>query len=198
MPTHAERRAAAAAGDSDDPAVVGAGWVVVDAIVVLGWSDVLLLEPHPVRASAANTAVTLTDMAFTDMMCGLLPTANVVCPIMIRARVFRGGFGTVPGSRHPDVLEFGSVWRSACSPGSTGVTGTVEEMVAYAPDSTGGFTWMLSGAKALLEFGIELGAVRDAFRNAPAGLVIRGVDHRPSGWSESSGQYAESTLSIEP
>ncbi|WP_433594290.1 hypothetical protein [Nocardia sp. CA-145437] len=42
------------------------------------------------------------------------------------------------------------------------MTGTVEEMVAYAADSTGGFTWMLSGAKALLEFGIELGAVRDA------------------------------------
>lgn len=44
----------------------------------------------------------------------------------------------------------------------TGVMGTAEEMVAYAADSTGGFTWMLSGAKALLEFGIELGTVRDA------------------------------------
>ncbi|MFF0634241.1 hypothetical protein ACFYTS_17230 [Nocardia sp. NPDC004151] len=66
MPTHAERRAAAAAGDSDDPGVVDTGWVVVDTIVVLGWSDALLLEPHPVRASAASTAVTLADMAFTD------------------------------------------------------------------------------------------------------------------------------------
>ena len=35
----------------------------------------------------------------------------------------------------------------------TGMTGTLEEMIAYATNSTGGFTWMLSAAKALLEQG---------------------------------------------
>ncbi|WP_163506267.1 SRPBCC family protein [Fodinicola acaciae] len=44
----------------------------------------------------------------------------------------------------------------------TGMTGTLEEMVAYAADSTGGFTWMLSAAKALLEQDVQLNTVRDA------------------------------------
>ena len=43
------------------------------------------------------------------------------------------------------------------------VTGTPEEAIAYVGDSTGGYALALCGAKALLEHGIELGAVRDRF-----------------------------------
>lgn len=44
----------------------------------------------------------------------------------------------------------------------TGMTGTVEELVGYASDSTGGFAWMLSASKALLEQDVKLGTVRDS------------------------------------
>ena len=47
-----------------------------------------------------------------------------------------------------------------------GFTGTADEALAYVADSTGGFTTALCGAKALLEHGIELGAVRDKFPDA--------------------------------
>jgi uncharacterized protein YndB with AHSA1/START domain len=45
----------------------------------------------------------------------------------------------------------------------SGFTGTADEAIAYVADSTGGYTTMLCAAKALLEHGIELGAVRDKF-----------------------------------
>jgi uncharacterized protein YndB with AHSA1/START domain len=45
----------------------------------------------------------------------------------------------------------------------SGFTGTPEEAIAYVADSTGGYTTALCAAKALLEHGIELGAVRDKF-----------------------------------
>jgi uncharacterized protein YndB with AHSA1/START domain len=48
----------------------------------------------------------------------------------------------------------------------TGFTGTPDEAIAYVADSTGGYTTTLCGAKALLEHGIELGAVRDKFPDA--------------------------------
>ena len=48
----------------------------------------------------------------------------------------------------------------------TGFSGTADEALAYAGGSTGGYTIMLCGAKALLEQGIELGAVRDQFPDA--------------------------------
>ena len=48
----------------------------------------------------------------------------------------------------------------------SGFTGTADEAIAYVADSTGGFTVVLCGAKALLEHGIELGAVRDKFPDA--------------------------------
>ncbi|TCP56343.1 uncharacterized protein YndB with AHSA1/START domain [Tamaricihabitans halophyticus] len=48
----------------------------------------------------------------------------------------------------------------------SGFTGTAEEAIAYAIDSTGGYTTALCGAKALLEHGLELGAVRDKFPDA--------------------------------
>jgi uncharacterized protein YndB with AHSA1/START domain len=45
----------------------------------------------------------------------------------------------------------------------SGFAGTADEALAYVADSTGGYTTMLCSAKALLEHGIELGAVRDKF-----------------------------------
>jgi uncharacterized protein YndB with AHSA1/START domain len=48
----------------------------------------------------------------------------------------------------------------------SGFTGTADEAITYVGDSTGGFTTVLCGAKAVLEHGIELGAVRDKFPHA--------------------------------
>jgi uncharacterized protein YndB with AHSA1/START domain len=45
----------------------------------------------------------------------------------------------------------------------SGFSGTADEALAHVADSTGGYTTMLCSAKALLEHGIELGAVRDKF-----------------------------------
>jgi uncharacterized protein YndB with AHSA1/START domain len=46
--------------------------------------------------------------------------------------------------------------------------GDGDKVVNDALDSKGGFTWVLAGLKALLEHGIELNAIVDAF---PKGLV---------------------------
>jgi uncharacterized protein YndB with AHSA1/START domain len=48
----------------------------------------------------------------------------------------------------------------------SGFTGTADEAIAYVSGSTGGYTTALCAAKALLEHGIELGAVRDKFPDA--------------------------------
>jgi uncharacterized protein YndB with AHSA1/START domain len=48
----------------------------------------------------------------------------------------------------------------------SGFTGTADEAIAYVADSTGGYTTALCAAKALIEHGIELGAVRDKFPDA--------------------------------
>jgi len=48
----------------------------------------------------------------------------------------------------------------------SGFTGTPDEAMTYVAGSTGGYTTALCGAKALLEHGIELGAVRDKFPDA--------------------------------
>jgi uncharacterized protein YndB with AHSA1/START domain len=45
----------------------------------------------------------------------------------------------------------------------SGFVGTADEAIAYVAGSTGGWTTALCAAKALLEHGIELGAVRDKF-----------------------------------
>ncbi|MEW4487053.1 SRPBCC family protein [Thalassoglobus sp. JC818] len=44
-----------------------------------------------------------------------------------------------------------------------GFTGTCEEVLPQAVDSKGGYTMVLAGMKAWLEFGIELNLVRDQF-----------------------------------
>jgi uncharacterized protein YndB with AHSA1/START domain len=44
-----------------------------------------------------------------------------------------------------------------------GFSGTGDDVVEYVAGSTGGYTTALCAAKALLEHGIELGAVRDKF-----------------------------------
>jgi len=51
----------------------------------------------------------------------------------------------------------------------TGLTGTADEMVAYAADATGGYSFVLAAVKALLEHHIELAVVGD---HLPAGLTI--------------------------
>lgn len=45
----------------------------------------------------------------------------------------------------------------------SGFTGTTDEALDYVAGSTGGYTTVLCAAKALLEHGVELGAVRDKF-----------------------------------
>ena len=54
---------------------------------------------------------------------------------------------------------------------NSGFQGDGDKVVAAALDSTGGFTWVLAGLKALLEHGIELNAILDAF---PKDLVKHG------------------------
>ena len=51
---------------------------------------------------------------------------------------------------------------------NSGFKGDGDKVVRDSLDSTGGFTWVLAGLKALLEHGIELNAIADAF---PKGLV---------------------------
>jgi hypothetical protein len=50
---------------------------------------------------------------------------------------------------------------------NSGFQGDGDKVVRDALDSTGGFTWVLAGLKALLEHGVELKAIVDAF---PQGL----------------------------
>ena len=50
---------------------------------------------------------------------------------------------------------------------NSGFQGDGDKVVRDALDSTGGFTWVLAGLKALLERNIELNAIADAF---PKGL----------------------------
>ena len=61
----------------------------------------------------------------------------------------------------PDNTTFVSVTNS-------GFTGTGDEMVKKALDSTEGFTFVLAGVKALLEHNVELNLVRDRFPAAVA------------------------------
>jgi uncharacterized protein YndB with AHSA1/START domain len=50
---------------------------------------------------------------------------------------------------------------------NSGFSGDADDVVQEALDSLGGFTWVLAGAKAYLEHGIELNLVLDRF---PPGL----------------------------
>ena len=50
---------------------------------------------------------------------------------------------------------------------NSGFQGDGDKVVKNALDSTGGFTWVLAGLKALLEHNLELNAIVDAF---PKGL----------------------------
>ena len=50
---------------------------------------------------------------------------------------------------------------------NAGFQGTDDEVVEQALDAKGGFTWLLAGAKAFLEFGVKLNLTEDAH---PKGL----------------------------
>jgi uncharacterized protein YndB with AHSA1/START domain len=49
----------------------------------------------------------------------------------------------------------------------SGWTGTGDELVKYAIESTQGFTWTLAGLKALLEHNVQLNLVADRFPRGP-------------------------------
>lgn len=66
----------------------------------------------------------------------------------------------------PDNTTFVSITNS-------GFSGTNEEVVKKALDSTEGFTFLLAGLKAWLEHKIELNLVRDRF---PAGVATDSTD----------------------
>ncbi len=58
---------------------------------------------------------------------------------------------------------------------NSGFAGSLEEIADQAVDSTGGFSFLLAGAKALLEHGIELNLVADhAPPETPAGTDSSG------------------------
>jgi uncharacterized protein YndB with AHSA1/START domain len=79
--------------------------------------------------------------------------------------------GYIP--EHPTTVDF----RFIPVPGDatyvqvtkTGFTGTGDVLVRFAADSTGGFTFLISSLKALLEQDVVLGLVADAH---PAGLDL--------------------------
>lgn len=72
-----------------------------------------------------------------------------------------------PGQRGQTTVE----WIFTSRPDGTtfvdvtnkGFQGDENQMVEEALESTGGFTWVLAGAKAFLEHGIQLNLVRDRF-----------------------------------
>ncbi|HEX5218650.1 MAG TPA: SRPBCC family protein [Verrucomicrobiae bacterium] len=72
-----------------------------------------------------------------------------------------------PGQNGPTTVE----WLFTARPDGTtfvdvtnqGFHGDADQQVQEALDSTGGFTWVLAGAKALLEHNIQLNLVRDRF-----------------------------------
>lgn len=49
----------------------------------------------------------------------------------------------------------------------SGWTGSGDELVQYATDSTQGFTWTLAGLKAFLEHNLQLNLVADRFPQGP-------------------------------
>lgn len=53
--------------------------------------------------------------------------------------------------------------RTFVSVANNGFTGSDEEQLSMVRDSTEGFALVLAGAKALLEYGVELNLVRDRF-----------------------------------
>lgn len=60
----------------------------------------------------------------------------------------------------------------------SGWTGSGDELVKYATDSTEGFTWTLAGLKALLEHNLRLNAVADRFSQGARRTLSRRVSMR--------------------
>jgi uncharacterized protein YndB with AHSA1/START domain len=72
-----------------------------------------------------------------------------------------------PGQRGPTTVEWiftprldGATFVDVTN---KGFHGDEDQVVQEALDSTGGFTWVLAGAKAWLEHGVQLNLVRDRF-----------------------------------
>ena len=75
------------------------------------------------------------------------------------------------GYSGPTTVEwkFGSLEANATfvSIAESGWTGSGDELLQYVAASTGGFTWVLAGAKAFLEHGLQLNLVADRFPKGP-------------------------------
>jgi len=63
-------------------------------------------------------------------------------------------------ARHDDNSTFVSITES-------GWTGSADELVKYATESSQGFTWTLAGLKAFLEHNVQLNLVADRFPKGP-------------------------------
>jgi uncharacterized protein YndB with AHSA1/START domain len=65
--------------------------------------------------------------------------------------------------------KFGNLGNDATfvSVAESGWTGSGDELLQYVAESTGGFTWVLAGAKAYLEHQVQLHLVADRFPKGP-------------------------------
>jgi uncharacterized protein YndB with AHSA1/START domain len=130
-----------------------------------------------VFAAFVDPALT-TRFWFTKSSGALAPGASVKwewemygASDTVQVKEFEAGERLVLGWASDDdrTTEFRFVPReegTVVSVTESGFRGTPDEAVKYVAGSTGGYTTALCAAKALLEHGIELGAVRDKFPDA--------------------------------
>lgn len=137
-------------------------------------STLIRRPPAEVFAAFVDPALT-TRFWFTKSSGALAPGARVQwewemygASDTVQVKEFEAGERLVLGWASDDALttEFRFVPReegTVVSVTESGFSGTADEAIQYVAGSTGGYTTALCGAKALLEHGIELGAVRDKF-----------------------------------
>jgi uncharacterized protein YndB with AHSA1/START domain len=140
-------------------------------------STLIRRPPPEVFAAFVDPALT-TRFWFTKSSGALVPGARVQwewemygASDTVQVKEFEAGERLVLGWASDDALttEFRFVAReegTVVSIIESGFSGTADEAIQYVAGSTGGYTTALCGAKALLEHGIELGAVRDKFPDA--------------------------------
>lgn len=138
-------------------------------------SELIRRPPAEVFAAFVDPAIT-TRFWFTKSSGALAPGATVRwewemygVADTVQVEAFEPAERLVFSWSPNRTVEFRFVPRkegTVVSVTESGFTGTADEAIAYVADSTGGFTIALCGAKALLEHGIELGAVRDKFPDA--------------------------------
>lgn len=92
---------------------------------------------------------------------------NVTIPVTVKALIPNQSI-VIQWSDDPDqmvewVFEEIASEKTFVTVKNTGFKGSCEELISQIRESTGGFTWLLSGLKAYLEHGIELNLVADRF-----------------------------------